>query len=1126
MKKTLWVLLAAVVLVLAAGTVIFYSSPALISRSLSKWAANQGYDRIEHAKPHISFLEGSISVSDLYLMHSSETVLKVNRADIVLSLASLLRGQLRIKLIRLTGAKLQVQRNADSDFVVAGLTLGDKTSGGVNTLQIDLIHVVDGEIVLKLPHIQGTLAVHELRIVNGEHIGIEQIQLKNLQADITRTGSKSWQISGSGNTLSGILEADIADNNASRTDSIFSSLSLQVGTIEIIGNSSIRYQDTILGVAIKDVLLIDEAWVKGLDTRAPEQALTFLLREHSSSGVHSVWRGEVHPFKEQLEASVKTRIESVSLPLLSQLTATNLGLEISNGNAVMNLQIDISEGSIGGTLGLQLTDLQVMAADEKVLGVQESSIQVSLTELLKGELKIESADVNGVELTVERLDNGTSKIAGLVLGGDGGSFPVDLLNVVNAKVLLKMPQLETTVLVNDMHFVNGKSISADTVYLQDLKADISHSTTSEALQKLLNLRTVEPNKTDPDPGKPAPSVTINTIAITGNSTIRYTFSLFDVAVENVMIIDEARVTGLDTSAPEQALTFLLREHNPAGVDSIWQGTTYPFKEQPELSLEAQIESVSLPLVSKIAEKKLGLKIGRGKALVNLEVDVIGDKIDGTLGLQMTDFQVQKDGEDVVSGRKSEIRIALAELLYGQLKIKVADFDGVRLKMEHLDNGTNKIAGQIFGGGQQTQATNSIEALHITDGQLEFTAPAMQFTVHVNELQLNGGTHIDADVISFQDLKIGIIHTAHNDWQLTGENDGTRLKYGFGSKGYDPEAGENPLQGMVLKANRIELTGDSTFRFEDRSSALPLIRTMRFNRAWIIDINSENPESLSSLVLSMQSDQYGQLSLEGSAKLFTSPPELFLKGRAEAIRLTPLSSLTDERFGFDIETGQFDADIEIDVREHKIDGRVDMHINLLTVSPTDNDKIKAFEDSLYEGLKLHQMINLLTDEHGHMVIGLPVKGDPRAPTFDLDINMDSAVSKAITEITKIVIAPILTSIVREIKTRRRHVAALPFATGAYKLNKKAYQKLDCAAEKLTAHPERLVVICGSAGKDENTSPTGTDKKEHDVALFALAEQRASLVRRLLIEKYGIEARRLIDCRAKIKTSSRHLHVDIR
>ncbi len=1126
MQKTLWVLLATVVLVLAAGTVIFHSSPALFSRSLSEWAANHGYDRIEHGEPHISFLEGSISVSDLHLMHSSETVLKVNRADIVLSLASLLQGQLRIKLVRLTGAKLQVQRNAGSDFVVAGLTLGDKTDARINTLQIDLVHVVDGEVVLKLPHLQGTLAVHELRIVNGEHIGIEQIQLKNLQADITRTGSKSWQISGSGNTLSGILEADIADNNAGRTDSIFSSLSLQVGTIEIIGNSSIRYQDTILGVAIKDVLLIDEAWVKGLDTRAPEQALTFLLREHSPSGVHSIWRGEAHPFKEQLEASIETRIESVSLPLLSQLTATNLGLEISNGNAVMNLQIDISGGSIGGTLGLQLTDLQVMAADEKVLDVQEASIQVSLTELLNGELKIESADVNGVELTVERLDNGTSKIAGLVLGGDGSDFPVDLLNVVNAKVLLKMPQLETTVLVNEMHVVNGKSISADTVYLQDLKADISYSAMKEALQELLIFKAVEPDKTDPDPGEPAPSVTINTIAITGDSTIRYTNSLFDVAVEGVMIIDEARVTGLDTSAPEQALTFLLREHSPTGVDSIWQGTAYPFKEQPELSLEAQIESVSLPLISKIAAKMLGLKIDRGKALVNLEVDVIGDKVDGTLGLQMTDFQVQKDGEDVVGGRKSEIRIALAELLHGQLKIKVADFDGVRLKMEHLDNGTNQIAGQIFGGGKQTQTTNSIEALHIADGQLEITAPAMQFTVHVNELQLNGGTHIDADVISFQDLKIGIIHTAHNDWQLTGENDGTKVKYGFGSKGYDPEAGENPLQGMVLKANRIELTGDSTFRFEDRSSGLPFIRTVRFNRAWITDINSENPESLSSLVLSIQSDEYERFDLEGTAKLFTPTPELLLNGHAEAIRLTPLSPLTDDRFGFNIETGQFNADIKIGIAENKIDGRVDLQVNLLSVSPTDSDKIESFENSLYEGLKLHQMINLLTDEHGIMPIGLPVSGDPRAPTFDLDIDMEAAVDKAISEVAKVVIFPILTSIVRKVKTNRRHIAALPFAAGMHTLDQKGSRKLAQAAEKLAAHPERLVVICGTAGKDEVTSSTGTDEEEHRSALLALARRRASLVKKMLIEEYAIEARRLIDCRAEIKTSFKHLHVDVR
>jgi len=842
-RQSLRVLSTAAAILFISGTVIYFASPALLSRGLSEWAKNQGYDRIEHGELHISFSEG-ISLSDLRLVRGNETALKVEQVDISISMTALLRGQLHIDLVRLSGAKLQVQRDEEGTVVVSGLTIGNGNNSG-NKYVIDLLQVVNGEVLLQLPHLEGLVTVNNLRIDGGGHIAIERMQLKDLQADITRTATESWRVSWADRASKGMFETNVRDNGGRNSSPLSSDFSLQIGTIEVIGDSKIRYQDTLLDVAVEGTMLIDEAWISGLDTRTPEQALTFLLREY----------------------------------------------------------------------------------------------------------------------------------------------------------------------------------------------------------------------------------------------------------------------------------------NPTGVNSIWQGTAYPFGKQPKLSLKAQIESVSLPLISKIAAKKFGLQINRGKALVNLKVDLTDNKVDGTLGLQLTEFQVQEDGEDVVGGRKLEIRMTLAELLHGRLRIKEADLDGVRLKVEHLENGTNRIVGQIFDGGQSTRSTNRLEALHITDGQLEFTGPAMQFTAHVNKLQLNG-THIDTDIISFQDLKIGIIRTSHNDWQFTAKSDETSVTYGFGSKGYDHKAGENPLQGIILKANRIEFTGDSTFRFEDRSSALPLVRTMRFNRAWMTNINSGTPESFSSLVLSMQSDQYGRFDLEGTVKLFTSPPELLLNGHAEAIRLTPLSPITDQRFGFDIETGQFDADIEIAISEHKIDGRVDLQINLLTVSPTDKDKIEAFEDSLYEGLKLQQIINLLTDKHGRMVIGLPVKGDPRAPTFDLDINMESAINRAITEVTKIVIAPILTAIFRKTKTNSRHIAALPFAIGEHTLNKKAYRKLERAVEKLTTHPERLVAICGSASKNEITNSTATDEKKLNAALLALADRRTNLVRKLLIEEYGIAARRLIDCRAEIKSSLKHLHVDIR
>lgn len=786
---------------------------------------------------------------------------------------------------------------------------------------------------------------------------------------------------------------------------------------------------------------------------------------------------------------------------------------------------------------ISVNDLKLVRDGKTALNAASAEIRISPVALLQGRIQVDLIRLSGAWLQVQRDEGKAIVVGGLAMDdvntgeskrAKDANFSINMIHVLDSEVYLKLPRLESTIKVDDLRIADSKDITVGKIQLDNLQVKISRDksgnwqfkSAGDSLEGAFEMGAGENSDVKFAPALAGLSLKIDTIEVTGNSSIQYRDTILDVAVEQQMIIDAVRLTGLDTSRPEQAMQFVIRKHNPQGVSSSWEGEAYLFKQQPEISVRGRIESTKESLISRIATKSLGLEMSRGMAVIKLQVEVAGREVSGYLSIQTSDLRLSAEGKEVLGMREGVIRVSLAELLRGELKIESANLDGARLTVERLKDSSIKIAGITLaeedgGGSQPDRPAYPIESLNITNGQVEILAPGLQLTLHVNKLQASEGRRIVADVVSFPDLNIGIVHAGVDDWRLTGEHEGTRFEYGFGAKGHDKNKSQSLFKGLALKVNQIKLAGDSRLQYKDTSSGVPINWALSFDQAWIKNIDSEKPDSLNPIVLSMNSDHYERFDLEGSIKLFAPTPELTINGRAEAIRLTPLSPLTDAGFGFAIDTGQADADIKLKVADNKIDGRIDLKINLLSVSTTDRAKLTPFEASLYEGLKLRQMVRLLTDKRGVMPIGLPLSGDPRAPSFELEIDMDAAFKKAVTGVVGLVIAPGLTSMIREVRTLRKRLAALYFASGSYNLSEKAESKLAKAAKKLIEDPQRLVTVCGTAGDHEFASAIAADGKNRALASLAIAARRAALARKRLIDDYGIEAKRLIACRPALK-----------
>ena len=796
-------------------------------------------------------------------------------------------------------------------------------------------------------------------------------------------------------------------------------------------------------------------------------------------------------------------------------------------------QVQLEEVRIDPLQGrVYVRALKLVQAGETVLDVAEADLDIAVLKLLRGQLHIELARLIGARLRVHESDDGSVSIAGVTL--DESSYPIDLLHLVDAELYITAPRFETSLSVNDLQFHDRKHVVADVIQLKDIDLKITHSDvevwqltgSGDTINGAIELG-AGGEKPDTSSSLLGLSFDIATIEITGESVIHYEDLLLDTELHDTILIDEARITGLNSVKPDEPLVFMLREHSPKGVSSTWRGEAYPFKSSPELSLQVHINSADLPFISQITHKALGLSIDGGEATLDLDVDIQGDEITGSFGLNASSLEISAEGEQVLSVRDSSIKVSLAELLRKELKIESARLDGGRVAVELIDNDRIKIAGLLLAETEEGEGTTTlemfpIEVLHITDSRLDLVGPGLQLELEVNDLTMTDGTTVAADNISLRNLQLAIIHENQNDWKLVGKSDHTEINFGFGSEGYDAAAHSDALPSLILRVNKIELIGASGIRYDDRYLALPFIEAFQVEEAFIRDLDSASPQSPSAFTLKLRSDRHELIHVKGNAKPFAPNPTLTLDGKLEAFPLTQLSKLTDTEYGFLINTGQLDTDIQVNVAAGQIEGILDMRLNLLSVSTTDRKKVRPFEKSLYEGLTLRQMIYLLRDKKGVMSIKVPITGDAHAPTFGLDLDMESAINKAVGSVIGLAIVPVIGALALLSKPPR--VAKVDFAKGSDTPDERGDQQIQKAASKL-AQSDHLVTVCGTAvsGDIETSSEDGPEG--HERALLALADRRAQLVRNSLINNHGIEPKRLIACRSK-KTNDRRPHVDVR
>ncbi|MFN2164686.1 MAG: hypothetical protein ACK2U9_00315 [Anaerolineae bacterium] len=178
-------------LVLAVG--LYLLLPSLVSVGAQEWLRDQGFTDVRLADVDFEPFGGELRLQGLQALHPSGQQLALQNGYTNVNWWALAKHRLHLQGIALEGLKLSLERGADGQLTLSGLTLpagepAEQHSGRPWGIGIDRLSITDSELQVRLPNLQRTFRLDDLLITGVRSWNSAQPAKLNLtlEADGTR----------------------------------------------------------------------------------------------------------------------------------------------------------------------------------------------------------------------------------------------------------------------------------------------------------------------------------------------------------------------------------------------------------------------------------------------------------------------------------------------------------------------------------------------------------------------------------------------------------------------------------------------------------------------------------------------------------------------------------------------------------------------------------------------------------------------------------------------------------------------------------------------------------------------------------------------------------------------------
>jgi len=368
----------------------------------------------------------------------------------------------------------------------------------------------------------------------------------------------------------------------------------------------------------------------------------------------------------------------------------------------------------------------------------------------------------------------------------------------------------------------------------------------------------------------------------------------------------------------------------------------------------------------------------------------------------------------------------------------------------------------------------------------------------------------------------------------------------------PPAKEADVQPGI-QIGSLQIAGDSVVHYEDETVSPTFSTDVRLKEARVTDINSEKPDQASPVSLVAESRKYTHLKLQGNVQPFGERISMDLKGKIKAVELPPLSSYAVKTLGYNLISGEMDADIDLKITLGQLKGEGDLKLYNPQIEAVDPEKMKS---EAGRTIPLQSALKVLRDNDNDVRLKIPISGDVSDPKFSISDAINQAVIKGLTMATlsymKYMLGPygmVIGMIELGEKTGAKALTGIrlkpvDFQPGASDLDPAAMEYLDKVAAILKEKKDLRARLCGWATESDRTGPRAAAAKTStapsgaeplktksapgsqtaasedtrsplsDEAILALAEQRANRIEDILVSQHGIKDKRIFICKPEI------------
>jgi hypothetical protein len=360
------------------------------------------------------------------------------------------------------------------------------------------------------------------------------------------------------------------------------------------------------------------------------------------------------------------------------------------------------------------------------------------------------------------------------------------------------------------------------------------------------------------------------------------------------------------------------------------------------------------------------------------------------------------------------------------------------------------------------------------------------------------------------------------------------------------ASSNPLSYRIGK---ITMQGENHILFDDRGVTPPYHAALLIKSMELGQIDSTQTDTATPLNLLAAVDQHSEISVTGTITPLALKPTLDLTNSIKAVPLSPLSSYVVPMMGYQLTSGQLDAENSIKMAKGKIDGEINLTLNALEVEAvtTEAPKVTTTENGPAESkdtdeskaqlsIPLGTALNMLRDKNRTIKLTIPISGDSDNPDIDPSDVINTAIAKAMKKgAMSYLIAALqpygtlisLAQIAGEAAMKVR-LEPIKFASASAAVTSETREYLQKVITLMADRPEINIKVCGVAvAADHQTmlaEATTTAEQEalkkklpkpvpstiSDDQLLQLARARVAAVKEILISEFKADATHLIDC----------------